>query len=388
MGGQEIDKTTKGAETKSPQDSPATLIPNGVTASTLGDMTTHEEKVSLGEFDATFGMTADKNRGIFPNDSESSVFGLNRVKVDFNQNYLSRASQLNLNEPWSVTPSPFMSRLQESLQVRQGSAWAQTLAELGIEPVEAMVFLTPGQEWGYLTLANGETKYQIAGGLESPMRISVANSQALQEFVGWLHTGAQLNSLSVVTDGTRAKFEPVIMFDSAMGQSITVGNSMDSLLERISGHAPKYNHMLSGTGINLGDLGLPESAFSLNSFEIGRSLATEVKLRDSFGREFSLLLATETGRNLVGFRGLANNSFFGKAAAHGMMIQESNQFGGSDHSFVGGIKIQKELSKSSYTLDLTGFASSTDSPVPGLSRSNLMSSDWDAGATLRFTFTR
>lgn len=146
--------------------------------------------------------------------------------------------------------------------------------------------------------------------------------------------------------------------------------------------------MLSGEGINLENLGLNDSAFSLNSFEIGKSLATELKLRDSLGREFSVLLATDTERNLVGFRGLSHNSFFGKAAAHGMMIQESNQLGGSDHSFVGGIKIHKDLLKSSYTFELTGFASSTNSSLPGLSKSNLMSSDWDSGATLRFTFTR
>jgi hypothetical protein len=385
MGGQELDKTTKGTE---PKDEPTTLIPTGITPSMLGDMTSHQERVNLGSFDATFGLTADRNRGIFPNGPESPLFGVNRVKVDFNQDYFSRASQLNVNEPWSLTTSPFMSRLQESVQVRQGSAWAQTLSELGIEPVEAMVFLTPGQEWGYLTMASGETKYQIAGGLDGPMRISVANSQELQDFVSWLNTGVQLNSLSVVTDGTRAKFEPVILFDSEMGQSITVGSSMDALIERLTGQAPRYNHMLSGSGMNLEELGLSNTAFSLNSFEIGRSLATEVKLRSSLGREFSLLLATEGDRNLVGFRGLSENTFIGKTAAHGMMIQESNQFGGSDHSFVGGIKIQKDLSKSSYTFELSGFASSIDSPVSGLSRSNLTSGDWNSGATLRFIFSR
>jgi hypothetical protein len=146
--------------------------------------------------------------------------------------------------------------------------------------------------------------------------------------------------------------------------------------------------MLSGSGMNLEELGLSNTAFSLNSFEIGRSLATEVKLRSSLGREFSLLLATEGDRNLVGFRGLSEDTFIGKTAAHGMMIQESNQFGGSDHSFVGGIKIQKDLSKSSYTFELSGFASSIDSPVSGLSRSNLTSGDWNSGATLRFIFSR
>lgn len=388
MGGQELDKTSKGGEAKATQDSPSPLIPSGIRPSNLGDMTTHEERVSLGSFDATFGMTTDKNRGIFPNSPESSLFGLNRVKVDFNQNQGSSVSHLQLNEPWALAPSPFMSRLQESVQVRQGNWWSNTLSEMGIEPVEAMVFLTPGQEWGYLTMASGETKYQIAGGLNTPMRFSIANSEALQEFVGWLQTGAQLDSLSIVTDGTRAKLEPVLMFDSTMGQSITVGNSMDSLLERITGQIPKYNHMLSGSGINLEDLGMRDTAFSLNSFEIGKSLATEIKLRDSIGREFSVLLATEGARNLVGFRGLSNETFFGKTAAHGLMIQEANQFGGSDHSFVGGIKIQKGLSNSSYTLELSGFASSTNSPISGLSRSNLTSGEWDSGATLRFSFSR
>ena len=388
MGGQELDKTTKGGETKTAQDPPTTLIPDGIRPSSLGDMTTHEERVNLGSFDATFGITSNKNQGIFPTDPDSSLFGVNRVKVDFHQGSLSRASQLPLNEPWSLTPSPFMSRLQESLQVRQGNLWSNTLAEMGIEPVQAMVFLTPGQEWGYLTLANGETKYQIAGGVDTPLRMSVANSQALQEFVGWLHTGARLDSLSLVTDGARTQFQPVIMFDSAMGQSITVGNSMDSLLERIHGHAPQYNHVLSGSGITLEDLGASDTRFSLNSFEIGKSLATEIKLRDSLGREFSVLLATEGARNLVGFRGLSNDTFFGTSTAHGMMIQEPNQLGGSDHSFVGGIKIEKSLSNSSYTFELSGFASSTESPIAGLSRSNLMSGEWDSGATLRFSFTR
>ena len=331
MGEQEYSKSPRpDAPAISREAQPESLLPIGASLNNIRDsIGNHSVTASLDGFDATFGITNVPRNGLFPQNDSASGFGLNRIGLQFRQQETTLGAPKSLNEPWAFAESPLLAKLNASLATNNTAWMNRVFGDLGIAPVEAMIFLKPGQESGFLTLAHDEATYQIAGGRDTPLRMSVVNSSQLGEFTEWLNAGARLSSISLVTDGQRVDLEPVVLYDSQAGFSASVGQNIDSIIDRLTGKQSMYNHRFSGQGFEFDQLGDSKKFFSLNSYSVGSALASEIKLSDSLGREVSILLATEGGQNLIGFRGLGSSSLLGRMSTHGMLLQASNSHGGS-----------------------------------------------------------